>query len=138
RSGRGATAPAGPPPPHPPPATGSARSARGGPGPGCVVSPPSPPPCSPTSAWRSRRQWKRPPVSAEARSAMVDRQLRRRGIGDERVLSAMARVARELFVPEERREAAYADAALPIGHHQTISQPYMVALICERLSLQRR
>jgi len=66
---------------------------------------------------------------------MVDRQLRRRGIGDERVLSAMARVARELFVPEERREAAYADAALPIGHDQTISQPYMVALICERLSL---
>jgi len=66
---------------------------------------------------------------------MVERQLRRRGIGDERVLAAMERVPRELFVPEERREAAYADAALPIGHDQTISQPYMVALICERLTL---
>src|SRR5215475_14657447 len=47
----------------------------------------------------------------------------------------MARVARELFVPEERREASYADAALPIGGDQTISQPYMVALICEQLAL---
>ena len=74
-------------------------------------------------------------MSAEARSAMVEWQLRRRGIGDERVLSAMERVPRELFVPEDRREAAYGDAALPIGHDQTISQPYMVALISEQLAL---
>jgi protein-L-isoaspartate(D-aspartate) O-methyltransferase len=67
---------------------------------------------------------------------MVDRQLRRRGIYDERVLAAMERVPRELFVPPELRESAYADAALPIGDGQTISQPYMVALICEQLSLR--
>jgi protein-L-isoaspartate(D-aspartate) O-methyltransferase len=66
---------------------------------------------------------------------MVERQLRRRGIEDERVLAAMGRVPRELFVPPEQRKAAYADAALPIGGDQTISQPYMVALICERLAL---
>jgi protein-L-isoaspartate(D-aspartate) O-methyltransferase len=67
---------------------------------------------------------------------MVDAQLRRRGIYDEHVLAAMERVPRELFVPPELRESAYADAALPIGEGQTISQPYMVALICEQLSLQ--
>src|SRR3954471_9447166 len=66
---------------------------------------------------------------------MVEWQLRRRGIGDERVLAAMGRVPRELFLPLELRESAYADAALPIGGEQTISQPYMVALICEQLAL---
>lgn len=67
---------------------------------------------------------------------MVERQLRGRGIRDERVLTAMGRVPRELFVPEELRERAYDDAALPIGSGQTISQPYMVALICELLALR--
>src|SRR5919204_1345636 len=67
---------------------------------------------------------------------MVERQLRRRGIDDERVLAAMGRVPRELFVPPELREDAYADAALPIGAGQTISQPYMVALICAQLALR--
>src|SRR6201987_1015736 len=67
---------------------------------------------------------------------MVDVPLYRRGIGDERVLAAMGRVPRELFVPPELREVAYADAALPIGAGQTISQPYMAALICEQLALQ--
>jgi protein-L-isoaspartate(D-aspartate) O-methyltransferase len=67
---------------------------------------------------------------------MVEWQLRRRGIEDERVLAAMARVPRERFVPGEVRDAAYADAALPLGAGQTISQPYMVALICEQLALQ--
>jgi protein-L-isoaspartate(D-aspartate) O-methyltransferase len=66
---------------------------------------------------------------------MVEQQLRARGIDDERVLDAMRRVPRELFVPDEQREHAYDDAALPIGHDQTISQPYMVALICSLLSL---
>jgi protein-L-isoaspartate(D-aspartate) O-methyltransferase len=74
-------------------------------------------------------------VFADERARMVEWQLRRRGIEDERVLAAMARVPRELFVPEEVREAAYADAALPIAGGQTISQPYMVALICEQLAL---
>jgi protein-L-isoaspartate(D-aspartate) O-methyltransferase len=58
---------------------------------------------------------------------MVERQLRRRGIADERVLEAMARVPRELFVPAELQDAAYDDAALPIGEGQTISQPFVVA-----------
>jgi protein-L-isoaspartate(D-aspartate) O-methyltransferase len=69
------------------------------------------------------------------RHAMVERQLRARGITDERVLAAMERVPRELFVPLELRSRAYADAALPIGEGQTISQPYMVARICEELEL---
>ena len=67
---------------------------------------------------------------------MVEWQLRRRGIEDERVLEAMGRVPRECFVPAAQRDAAYADAALSIGAGQTISQPYMVALICEQLALQ--
>ncbi len=67
---------------------------------------------------------------------MVEAQLRRRGITDERVLAAMERVPRELFVPEPFRHQAYDDAALPIGEGQTISQPYMVARICELLALR--
>lgn len=65
------------------------------------------------------------------RQTMVARQLRARNISDERVLEAMERVPRELFVPDQERDHAYADAALPIGHGQTISQPYMVAVICQ-------
>jgi protein-L-isoaspartate(D-aspartate) O-methyltransferase len=76
------------------------------------------------------------PEPAEARRGMVERQLRGRDIADERVLEAMARVPRELFVPEDERRRAYADAALPIGHGQTISQPYMVARIAEALALR--
>jgi protein-L-isoaspartate(D-aspartate) O-methyltransferase len=67
---------------------------------------------------------------------MVERQLRRRGISDERVLAAMARVPRELFVPEGLRAYAYSDDALPIGEHQTISQPFVVATICALLALE--
>ena len=66
---------------------------------------------------------------------MVDEQLRGRDIADERVLAAMARVPRELFVPPELRDRAYKDVALPIGSGQTISQPYMVARIVEELGL---
>ena len=64
------------------------------------------------------------------------RDLHLRDVADERVLAAMERVPRELFVPEELRNRAYEDAALPIGDGQTISQPYMVAKICEALSLR--
>ena len=67
---------------------------------------------------------------------MVERQLRGRGIRDERVLAAMALVPRERFVPESIRGRAYDDAALAIGHDATISQPYMVAAICELLGLR--
>jgi protein-L-isoaspartate(D-aspartate) O-methyltransferase len=66
---------------------------------------------------------------------MVELQLRARDVVDERVLQAMENVPRELFVPPEERQRAYADAALPIGSGQTISQPYMVARICEVLAL---
>jgi protein-L-isoaspartate(D-aspartate) O-methyltransferase len=58
-----------------------------------------------------------------------------RDVEDERVLAAMERVPRELFVPEKLRNRAYDDVALPIGNGQTISQPYMVAKICEALAL---
>jgi protein-L-isoaspartate(D-aspartate) O-methyltransferase len=67
---------------------------------------------------------------------MVERQLRGRDIRDERVLEAMASVPRELFVPAEEQRRAYRDAALPIGHGQTISQPYMVARIAEALAVR--
>ena len=66
---------------------------------------------------------------------MVERQLRRRGIADARVLGAMGRVPREAFVPADLVGLAYEDAALPIGEGQTISQPYMVAAMCELLEL---
>ncbi len=67
---------------------------------------------------------------------MVERQLRRRGIADERVLEAMREVPREAFVPERERRRAYADSALPIGSGQTISQPWIVAAICQGLELR--
>ena len=69
---------------------------------------------------------------------MVDRQLRAREVRDERVLAAMARAPRELFVPEELRDRAYDDSALPLPEGQTISQPYMVAFICQTLGLSGR
>ncbi len=67
---------------------------------------------------------------------MVERQLRRRGIADQRVLDAMEAVPRECFVPESVRRNAYADSALPIGGGQTISQPWIVAAICQALALR--
>jgi protein-L-isoaspartate(D-aspartate) O-methyltransferase len=67
---------------------------------------------------------------------MVEHQLRRRGISDPRVLAAMGVVPRELFVPPALRDRAYEDGALPIGHGQTISQPYVVAAMCELLQLR--
>jgi protein-L-isoaspartate(D-aspartate) O-methyltransferase len=67
---------------------------------------------------------------------MVEHQLRRRGIVDERVLAAMGTVPRELFVPEQALDVAYEDGALPIGYGQTISQPYIVGVICSLLSLE--
>jgi protein-L-isoaspartate(D-aspartate) O-methyltransferase len=76
------------------------------------------------------------PDFASLRAEMVERQLRRRGISDERVLAAMGSVPRELFVPEPLRRRAYADSALPIGEGQTISQPWIVAAICQALRLE--
>ena len=70
------------------------------------------------------------------RAAMVERQLRRRGIGDSRVLAAMGEVPREAFVPEAQKLNAYADSALPLSCGQTISQPLMVAMSVEALQLE--
>lgn len=69
---------------------------------------------------------------------MVEQQLRRRGISDERVLGAMGEVPRHSFVPERDRARAYSDSALPIGENQTISQPWIVAAIAQALELSGR
>ena len=71
-----------------------------------------------------------------ARLVMVRSQLQRRGITDARVLQAMREVPRHLFVPPEWRHEAYSDRPLPIGDEQTISQPYMVAIMTQSLALQ--
>jgi protein-L-isoaspartate(D-aspartate) O-methyltransferase len=73
---------------------------------------------------------------ASLRARMVKRQLRGRAIEDERVLAAMGEVPREAFVPPRLRRRAYADSALPIGEGQTISQPWIVAAICQALRLR--
>ncbi len=70
------------------------------------------------------------------RDEMVEMQLRRRGIRDERVLRAFEQVPRHLFVPERLRHAAYDDMPLPIGYDQTISQPYIVGLMIDLLDLR--
>jgi protein-L-isoaspartate(D-aspartate) O-methyltransferase len=67
---------------------------------------------------------------------MVDRQLRARGIRDERVLQAMGRVPRHFFVPPESRDHAYEDNPLPIGEDQTVSQPYIVAAMLDALAIE--
>jgi protein-L-isoaspartate(D-aspartate) O-methyltransferase len=71
-----------------------------------------------------------------ARQQMVTEDIQKRGIDDPRVLQAMLKVERHLFVPEEYRHMAYADRPLPIGEGQTISQPYIVALMTYHLHLQ--
>jgi protein-L-isoaspartate(D-aspartate) O-methyltransferase len=73
---------------------------------------------------------------AGKRARMVERQLRNRGIEDERVLAAMAEVPRELFVPKDQRRQAYRDGALRIGEGQTISQPWIVACMATLLELR--
>jgi protein-L-isoaspartate(D-aspartate) O-methyltransferase len=72
---------------------------------------------------------------AEDRARMVERQLRGRGIADERVLDAMGRVPREVFLEPTQRALAYADEALPIASGQTISQPFIVARMTELLGV---
>jgi protein-L-isoaspartate(D-aspartate) O-methyltransferase len=70
---------------------------------------------------------------AAARREMVEHQIRGRGVTDPRVLSAMSDIPREQFVSQQLRERAYEDRPLPIGHDQTISQPYIVAAMTEQL-----
>lgn len=71
------------------------------------------------------------------RSRMVQDQLEGRGVSDRNVLMAMGKVPRHEFVPEEHRKSSYADGPLPIGNGQTISQPYIVALMTEALGLEQ-
>lgn len=77
-----------------------------------------------------------PDVTPTSRQGMIDAQLRHRGITDPRVLAAMAAVPRELFVAAPTVRMAYEDMPLPIAHGQTISQPYIVALMVEALQLE--
>jgi len=70
------------------------------------------------------------------RNRMVDEQIVARGVKDPRVLDVMRKVPRHLFIPEAMRSMAYADNALPLGESQTISQPYIVALMTELLELK--
>ncbi|MGB9906889.1 MAG: protein-L-isoaspartate(D-aspartate) O-methyltransferase [Candidatus Saccharicenans sp.] len=72
------------------------------------------------------------------RKDMVEYQIRRRGVHDKKVLRAMLKVPRHLFVPEQLKELAYSDEPLPIGEGQTISQPYIVAYMTEALRLRGR
>ncbi len=71
-----------------------------------------------------------------ARERMVREQIANRGVRDARVLAAMRKVPRHLFVPSEMQSAAYSDTPLPIGHRQTISQPYIVAFMSEAMELK--
>jgi len=73
---------------------------------------------------------------AEKRHQMVETQIKARGVTDERVLAAMEKVPRHLFVPQQYIDEAYADHPLPIGYGQTISQPYIVAYMTELLNLK--
>lgn len=75
------------------------------------------------------------PEYEKEREHMVKSQLARRGIKDKRVLDAMRQVPRHLFIPKDTRSLAYSDGPLSIGHGQTISQPYIVALMTELLEL---
>src|SRR5918994_4029538 len=77
-------------------------------------------------------------IYSEARRTMIERDIARRGIKDQRLLRAMASLPRHLFVPEEMRRSAYQDRPLPIGAGQTISQPYIVAFMTELLELEGR
>jgi protein-L-isoaspartate(D-aspartate) O-methyltransferase len=86
--------------------------------------------------WLSRREPEPEDRFAASRLAMVERQLRGRGLTDERVLAAMASVPRERFVPADLAERAHDDVALPIAEGQSISQPYIVGWMTELLRVE--
>lgn len=76
-------------------------------------------------------------TAAYQRKKMVDEQIIQRNIRDDRVIAAMGKVPRHLFIPEENRADAYEDRPVPIGHGQTISQPYIVSLMTESLQIKK-
>ena len=110
---------------------------------GCdsLAEPTGPPPATPSPAPPATlspvaaRQEESVDERLEERMSMVDRQIRRRGVTDQDVLAAMERVPRHAFVPTAYQNQAYDDRPLPIGYGQTISQPYIVALMTELLQL---
>jgi protein-L-isoaspartate(D-aspartate) O-methyltransferase len=76
------------------------------------------------------------PSFTQQRQLMVETQLKTRDITDQKVLEAMSEVPREKFIPSEYKQQAYSDSPIPIGHGQTISQPYIVAKMCQLLELE--
>ncbi|MFH1278998.1 MAG: protein-L-isoaspartate(D-aspartate) O-methyltransferase [Candidatus Eisenbacteria bacterium] len=92
--------------------------------------------CGGTEAGEGGRAMNAEDKHRARREAMVRKQIEARGVKDPRVLDAMAAVPRHLFVPEKMAAGAYDDNPLPIGHGQTISQPYIVALMTELLELE--
>ena len=96
---------------------------------GCGPASTAPPAASPPAAGQED-------ASARAREDMVRGQIEARGVADPPTLQALRKVRRHLFVPPEQVAAAYADHPLPIGHEQTISQPYIVAFMTEALGLK--
>src|SRR3977135_244685 len=89
----------------------------------------------PRDQWHERGNTTQAPGTMSA--AMIERQLRARGISDPGTLQAMASVPREKFVPKELRNSAYDDRPLPIGYGPTISQPFIVAFMTEQLQPRR-
>jgi protein-L-isoaspartate(D-aspartate) O-methyltransferase len=75
-------------------------------------------------------------LAVDARARMVREQIEARGVRDRRVLDALVRVPRELFIPDDQRSGAYQDRPIPIGYGQTISQPYIVGYMTEALKLE--
>ncbi|HXG08702.1 MAG TPA: protein-L-isoaspartate(D-aspartate) O-methyltransferase [Gemmataceae bacterium] len=94
--------------------------------------PPAAPPAAPSPPGQAPSTDDR----AAERERMVEQQIARRGVKNERVLAALRKVPRHLFVPDDVRAAAYQDGPLPIGEGQTISQPYIVAFMTEALNPQ--
>lgn len=76
------------------------------------------------------------PIYQRQREAMVENQIKKRGITDEKILNAMKNVPRHQFMPAGARDSAYQDRPVPIGHGQTISQPYIVARMIDQLELR--
>lgn len=87
---------------------------------------------------KNKREIRNDNTFVDARKKMVESQIRRRGINNQKVLDAMEKVPRHLFVPEELRRSAYNDEPLPIGEGQTISQPYIVAYMTDKLELTEK
>jgi protein-L-isoaspartate(D-aspartate) O-methyltransferase len=104
---------------------------------GCAPGNPPAPEAAPEGV-RTQHKGAKAHEYENARRQMVERQIRARGVEDQAVLEAMRRVPRHRFVPEEIAHRAYEDNALPIGHGQTISQPYIVAYMTQAAGVSKK